>query len=74
MSWPALATFSNCASSLMDNWLRFITRRDSVASGDVSVMPQPCTISTFNASQYQRISDGGGAEPPQVSRSNAEVS
>ena len=31
-------------------------------------MPQPWTISTPSASQYQRISEAGGAEPPQVTR------
>ena len=49
-------------------------RRLMVASGEVSVMPQPCTISTFSSSQNQRISDGGGADPPQVTRSSDDRS
>ena len=74
MIWPALATFSNWASSDSESWLRFITRRDSVAKGEVSVMPQPWIISTPKVSQYQRIKEGGGAEPPQVSLERLERS
>ena len=37
-------------------------------------MPQPWIISILWLSQYQRISDTGGAEPPQVSRPTVEMS
>ena len=70
MRRPAFAEFSNCWSSDNLRWERFATLRDRVPSGLVSVIPQPCTISTPYLSQYQRISDTGGAEPPQVSRDN----
>ena len=74
MSSPAFATFSNCASSESSRCRRFATRRESVPSGFVSVMPQPWITSTPSRSQYQRMSETGGAEPPQVSRSSFERS
>ena len=74
MSWPALATLASCSSTGSDGCWCFMWRRESVARGLVSVMPQPCTTSTPSASWYQRMSDGGGAEPPQVTLDSAERS
>ena len=42
--------------------------------GVVSVMPQAWIISTRCTSQYQRMRERGGAEPPHTSRSRAERS
>ena len=65
---PAFAALWNCSSSESRICERLATLREIVPSGFVSVMPQPCTISTPSVSQYQRISDTGGADPPQVTR------
>src|SRR5262245_65933962 len=37
-------------------------------------MPQPWIISTPSVSQYQRMSDGGGDEPPHVTRESRDRS
>ena len=74
MSWPAFPTFSNCSSSDIPRCLRFMSRRDNVASGLVSVMPHPWIISTPKVSWNQRMSDAGGADPPQVTRDSDDRS
>ena len=65
---PAFAMLSNCCSSVRLRWDLLATLRLRVPSGLVSVIPQPWIISTPSSSKYQRISDTGGALPPQVSR------
>ena len=62
--------FSKSTSSGLSWSARRAMRREIVASGLVSVIPQPWIISTPSFSQNQRINETGGADPPQVTRSS----